>query len=109
MKTILSLLFIFVITFSFAQNIEEWGVPYNEDEESIIYENVVSVDGISKDELYQRALDWINNYYTNADRKISEKDKNKGVIKLKDRIVTYSETKKGKEKDAMVDYKWKFT
>jgi len=105
MKTsILISIFLFCSILSFAQTSSEWGIPYNEEKKLIIYEEVVPVEGVNKAELYNRAIDWINTYYTAGANKITEKDVNTGIIKVKDRIIFYKMEKKTKVNDVIIDY-----
>ena len=82
----------------------EWGVPYNAEKKSIIYEEVVTVNGVGKDELYKRANEWIASYFTGGANKVTEKDATTGIIKLKDRTTVFRMEKKAKVADVVVDY-----
>jgi len=105
MKTINFTLFFLLTVISFsikAQN--EWVVPYNAEKKTIIYEEVIQVNNVSKDDLYKRAIEWINTYFTGGANKISEKDAVNGFIKLKDRTTIFRMEKKTKVVDVVIDY-----
>lgn len=66
------------ISFSlFAQDKSEYGVPYNADEQMIIYQDVVSVPGIDAGKLFNRANSWASDYYVNLGEKVFEKEEGK--------------------------------
>lgn len=92
-----------VLVFSLkAQN--EWGVPYQEDQKVVVYEEVVQQSGLTKDQLYARAIEWINSYFTAGASKITEKNQDEGLIRLKDRITLFRMEKKNKVVDVVIDY-----
>ena len=97
------LLIIFPIM-GYSQVNTDWGIPYNSEKEAFIYEDVIMVEGASKEELYSRSLNWIKSYFTAGANKITNKNKEKGIIELKDRLIFYRMEKKSKVKDAIIDY-----
>jgi len=99
---IISLLVSFSIAMS--QTNSKWGVPYIEDKKAIIYEEVVPVEGATKTDLYGKAINWINTWFTAGANKITDKNAEEGYIKLKDRINLYKMDKKTKVNDVAVDF-----
>ncbi|MBT3303349.1 MAG: DUF4468 domain-containing protein [Bacteroidetes bacterium] len=98
------IIFLALPLLSQAQDEKEWGIPYNQEKESIIYEAVIDVAGASKAELYERAIAWINTYYTAGANKITTKSKEEGILELKDRLMFYKMHKKSKVTDVIIDY-----
>ncbi len=71
---------------SLAQNSTAPKMPVDEGTKLISYNKVSGVTGVSKDELYNRALTWANTYYKNPNDVIREKDMNEGKIVCKARF-----------------------
>jgi len=82
----------------------EWPMPYNAEKKLFIYEEVVQVSNVTKDELFNRALDWVKNFFLAGANIITEKDAVNGIIKLKYRITVFKMEKKTKVVDVVVDY-----
>lgn len=95
---------ILILLFSAVKAQTEWGVPYNEELKAVIYEEVVQTPGLTQAVLYERAFSWISHYFTAGTGKITEKNPESGIIKLKDRITLFRMEKKNKVADVVIDY-----
>jgi hypothetical protein len=102
-KLMLPLLLLFVSFYGKSQQKTDWGMPYNEEKKAFMYEEVVTLENNAKSVMYQRALDWMAEYFKKQN-KIVEKDSNLGMIKIKDRIQLYRMEKKQKVFDAVIEY-----
>ncbi len=69
----------------FAQEGTSSSIPIDPANGKISYSNVVNVDGLAKDKLYEKALAWANDYYNNPANVIREKDSANGKIVCKSR------------------------
>jgi len=106
MKSIIFMvLLIPVIIVSKAQVNMDWGMPYNTEKKLFIYEEVVPVAGIKKEELYKRAYNWVSIYYVSGLKKIFEKDSIQGIIKLNDRFTLMKIYKGQKINDVIINYR----
>lgn len=104
-KLVLISLSFFLFSQIRAQDSIIYGMPYNKEKKIFIYEEVVPVSGISKEELYKRAENWIATYYTSGLKKIYEKSQVDGYIRLNHRF-TLMKTVKGQViNDAIINYK----
>ncbi|MDZ4838664.1 MAG: DUF4468 domain-containing protein [Bacteroidota bacterium] len=85
-------------------------IPYDSVKKLIIYTGVEKVDGLTKDQLYDRGIEVLRTIYPNMDSKIFVKDKVKGEFVLKEFVkFKYLDPKK---KTPIVDpnlIKYKFT
>ena len=106
MKRLLPIfLFSILISGKISAQITDWPVPYNKEDEMIIYEEVVQMPGITKDDLFDRAMKWLDGYMVNVSAKIYEKDKSAGSIKLNYYSQLYKTVKKDRLKDVLVKFK----
>ena len=80
-------------------------MPYNKEKKIFIYEEVVTMAGVKKDELYKRAENWVATYYVSGLKKIFEKDVVQGYIKLNDRFTLMKEYKGQTVNDAIINYR----
>lgn len=75
-------------------------MPVSEITKLITYTDVVQIAGLNQKQLYERALHWFNNYYTNPTDVIREKDDKAAKIVGKGRYKIYTpEDKKGVKAD----------
>ena len=102
---VLSVALIVCFTLLRSQDKDEWGMPYNKDKKMFIYEEVVPVSGIKKDELYNRAENWIKTYYVSGLKKIIEKDQAQGFIKLNHRFTVMKDYKGQVVNDVIINYR----
>lgn len=70
-------------------------MPKDSETELITYTEVVNVDGVNADALYDRAMKWINDHYKNPADKIRKQDKENNEIELFIRYRIYNKDKKG--------------
>jgi len=89
MQRIILILAVFLSLNSFAQEFE------TNDEGHAYYSDVPNVEGQSASDLFQRGIEWINEYYVNPNGVIKEKDATKMLIKGKARIRLNTYDKKG--------------
>lgn len=75
-------------------------VPYNEEKNIIEYTEVVEVPGINKEQLFKRAYAAVSEMYEVVDKKITEKDAEKGTIVIKGFSRIYLFDKKTKKEVA---------
>ena len=104
-KILLFVLALFIYSQIDAQDSTNWGMPYNSVKKIFIYEEVVAVSGISKDELYKRAESWIATYYTSGLKKIYEKSQTDGYIRLNHRFPVMKTVKGQIINDVIINYK----
>jgi hypothetical protein len=69
-------------------------LPMDKETGLISYTKVVEVQGVSKKELYNRALSWAKGFYKNPTDVIRERDTTEGKIICKARFKIYSEPDK---------------
>lgn len=72
-------------------------MPRDNDSELITYTDVIKVDGVNADALYDRAMKWINDHYKNPAEKLRKQDKENGEIELFIRYRIYNKDKKGNQ------------
>ncbi len=73
-SVITALLISFTATI-YAQDNNKDLVPYNEDENKIIYQDVVEVNGVDKGDLFDRFDEWGAKFYRNYNGKVENRDK----------------------------------
>ena len=73
-------------------------LPMDDETGKVTYEEIVDQPG-SQQELYNRALDWFNNFYTNARVVIEEKEPDKGKITARPKFMLQIQDKKGVNTD----------
>lgn len=105
MKTIVAALMLLVATTGIAQKSKEQtpapALPVNSETGLISWEGVNDITGISKDELYKRAMAWAQQYYKNPNDVLREKDPEAGKIVIKARFKIFNPAdKKGTVTDA---------
>jgi hypothetical protein len=101
---ILAIIGLFCYTCGFSQTNNDWGMPYNTEKKAFIIEEVVTLDGVSKAEIYKRANDWITEYFTSGQKKIYERDADQNFIKLKNRLAVWRQDKKERVNDGVIEY-----
>jgi Domain of unknown function (DUF4468) with TBP-like fold len=74
------------------------GLPVDEETGRVVLEEVLDAQG-DKATLFNRALKWFDDYYTNARVVIKEKDSEKGKITAKHKFMLQIPDKKGVNKD----------
>ena len=70
-------------------------LPMDEETGLISYSEVVTVDGASAPDLYDRAFDWGKNYYKNFGEKLRKEDKEGGRLEIFGRFTIYAHDNKG--------------
>jgi len=90
---------------SFAQKSKEEPVqvviPKDKETGLYSYSGIVDVSGASKDELYNRAISWVQSYYKNPADVLREKDPASGKVVIKARFKIFNPAdKKGLATDA---------
>lgn len=96
-KNIITLLIFLNSVSVYAQN----KLPVNPESKLISYNKVVATEGIDKNELFKRAINWVNTFYNNPNDVLREKDSIMGKIVCKPRFKISNEPDKtGFVKDA---------
>ena len=102
MKNAILLLFILVFGSTvYAQTENPEVVPVDEDTKLITYQEVIEEAG-TPEMLYDRAISWINSFYTNPDRKTKVRDRTGYKIVIKAGFKIYDIDKEGTKLDAGV-------
>ena len=95
MKKIIALLvFVMVGVLAFAQNKKGPEIPYpnvpiDEQTNLVTYKEVVQQANATPQELYDRAMTWVKNFYKNTAEVIKSSDRDKGVIQLRSSVRIY--------------------
>jgi len=89
-------IFIIALLFAFQTQAQEYEFETN-DEGHAYYSSVEEVSGLSNTDLFDRGLEWINEYYVNPTGVIKVKDKEKMIIEGKARLRLMTYDKKGNE------------
>lgn len=92
-KSLIILIIFFTIDISKAQLV----LPVNEETKQAEIQKVIEVSGVSKAELYERTLVWINKFYPNPNGVIQKKDAEIGEIEGKAQFKLKIIDKKGVE------------
>ncbi len=80
-------------------------MPIDEETKIVNYKGVVELSGVTKDELYQRALNFFKSYYKNSSQVIQNADAGSGKIEGKAQFTTQKTLKNGVKAQAdMVKY-----
>lgn len=98
MRTALLLIMIILAVPAFAQKNkgpEYPSMPVNESSKLITYEGVSKVPESSAGELYDRALEWVKEYYKNPMEKLRKQDRENGEMEVFGRFSIYAYDKKG--------------
>lgn len=97
MKHIFLLAVMAVSTVAFAQKnkVQIPEMPMDSETGLISYSEVVSVDGASAADLYDRAFNWGNEHYKNFGEKLRKQDKEGGRLEIFGRFHIYAHDKKG--------------
>ena len=92
MKKVLFGIFIFALfNVAFGQKEKVLEAPYlpiNEDTKLVTYQDVVT-EKASPQELYDRAMIWIKEYYKNTNEVIKSSDREKGIINIRSSVRIY--------------------
>ena len=97
MRHIFLLAIMAVSTVAFAQKnkVQLPEMPMDEETGLISYSEVVSVDGASATDLYDRAFAWGKGYYKNFGEKLRKEDKEGGRLEIFGRFSVFAHDKKG--------------
>ncbi|MCH8903615.1 MAG: DUF4468 domain-containing protein [Bacteroidetes bacterium] len=68
------------------QNSAVYNIPVNEETGLVTFEGVITVEGFTKDQLYENAISWFEEFYKNPLSVFKEKDAEAGKIKGRHRI-----------------------
>lgn len=93
MRFLLLLIGLVCTPFMYAQS-----VPVDEESGKVIYESIIDAPGTA-DELYQRSLDWFDDFYPNARVVIQEKEPDNHKITAKHKFNLQIEDKKGRNEN----------
>lgn len=96
-KISLFLLFVVATTLCFAQKNklpEEPALPIDENTKLVTYKDVVKEPGTPQ-ELYDRAMVWVKNFYKNTAEVIKSSDRDKAVIEMRSSVRIYGKQKDG--------------
>ncbi|MCF8330846.1 MAG: DUF4468 domain-containing protein [Bacteroidales bacterium] len=94
-KMILAPVFILVLTNTvFTQTQDSVSFPVDEDTKIITYQEVVQAEGAAN-ELFYRAVTWMNDYWDNPRGIIEKQDRMNGVIKARPRFDIKKENEEG--------------
>ena len=79
---------------AFGQNKKTLDIPYpnvpiDEQTHLVTYKEVVQQANATPQELYDRAMQWVKNYYKNTAEVIKNSDRDKGVIQLRSSVKIY--------------------
>ena len=93
-KIIVFLAFVMVGLMAFGQNKKGPEIPYpnvpiDEQTNLVTYKEVVQQANATPQELYDRAMQWVKNYYKNTAEVIKSSDRDKGVIQLRSSVKIY--------------------
>ena len=93
-KIIVFLAFVMVGLMAFAQNKKGVEIPYpnvpiDEQTNLVTYKEVVQQANATPQELFDRAMQWVKNYYKNTAEVIKSSDRDKGVIQLRSSVKIY--------------------
>src|SRR5256885_832704 len=99
MRKIFFLFAALLSTAAIAQNGQPSQLPTDPETKLITYTEVVNVAGVSKDELYKRAMAWFKKYYKNPADVIREKDSVNSVISGVHRFKITKTGEKGMKSD----------
>jgi hypothetical protein len=93
-KIIVFLAFVLVGLMAFGQNKKGPEIPYpnvpiDEQTNLVTYKEVVQQANATPQELYDRAMQWVKNYYKNTAEVIKNSDRDKGVIQLRSSVKIY--------------------
>ena len=90
-----------IVAFSVSQiNAQAVSYPVDNDSKLICYTKVKELTGVSKNDIFDRALGWINSYYKNPADVLRENDKANGKLLCKARFKLMGEPdKSGFQKD----------
>ncbi|MFO8086428.1 MAG: DUF4468 domain-containing protein [Bacteroidales bacterium] len=93
---VLSLLLLFVGSASFTASSQSDTtiLPLDKDGEKILYQGVVEAEG-SANELFYRAVTWMNDYWVNARGVIKKQDRPNGILIAQPRFDIKKETEEG--------------
>lgn len=95
-----SLMFLICFVNLFSQNIEQTGlVPVDESTGLITYQDVVQTEG-NRDALYNRAIAWVNSFYTNPADATKVRNPESGIIEIAHRFKITTMHESGVETDA---------
>jgi len=92
----------------FAQNVEQNGLmPVDESTGLITYQDVVQTEG-NREELYNRAIGWVNSFYVNPADATNVRNPESGIIEIAHRFKITTMNQSGVETDAgMILYELK--
>ncbi len=100
MRTIIIKCIFAFLFFTVSAKAQTPALPIDEETKLIAYTKVVEIAGVSKADLYSRALAWANKYYKNPAEVIREKDAAAGKMVCKARFKLMGEPdKKGFQSD----------
>lgn len=88
-------------------DLSSWGLPtFPLDEETglISFSDVVEVEGVAKDDLYELALSWINTYYKSSSTVMQVKDKTNGILEGKHSFYVMREVNGAQVKGDLIKY-----
>ena len=95
MKKIIALIALVMVgVLAFAQNKKGPEIPYpnvpiDEQTNLVTYKEVVQQANATPQELYDRAMTWVKNFYKNTAEVIKSSDRDKGVIQLRSSVRIY--------------------
>ena len=86
-----TLLVLLLVKLTTAQN-EKSAVkmPVNEETKLVSYSNVITISGLGKGELYDKAFAWLSGFYKNPADVLREKDRDAGTMLIKARFKIFS-------------------
>jgi len=92
--------FLLLFVNHYAQNVEQKsGIPVDESTGLITYQDVVQTTG-NKQELFNRAIGWVNLYYVNPTESTKVRSPESGVIEIIHRFKITNEVEGGAQADA---------
>jgi hypothetical protein len=78
--------------------------PIDEVTEMVTYSDVVEVEGVTANDLYDLALEWINDYYKNSSSVMQVKDKENGVLEGKHSFYVMKDVNGSQVKGDLIKY-----
>lgn len=106
LKQILLLLCLTIFTGTFAQEVETMALPVDEDTQLVSYKDVMSMPGTA-DELYIRAIEWVNTRYKNPADACRIRNRESGVIEIAHRFEIINDVDGNKLIAGIVNYSLK--
>ena len=105
-KQILMFMFLSCFVGAYAQEVETMALPVDEDTQLISYKDVISMNGTA-DELYIRAIEWVNTLFKNPGEACRIRNRESGVIEIAHRFEIINEVDGSKLIAGIVNYNLK--